>query len=215
MVVRGIIGGVAALLAIGATVLVVWHRRSHKRKQGRTLANVESSCLREATDQGTQGTLSPFNPTGLGPTEAEPLMVAGLVHRPSSLAPLEMQRGASFPVGLSGKELAQLRSNGFHSQAVDGQLSDPPSTAIAVGNVGAEVVTLVRTSTGETPADAFGDAAAAVTPSPSQLPTGTPPEALRLRLRDNFSRHEIRQLPVERSESPPPSYDSRPWAPNI
>ena len=216
MIVRVIIGGVAALLAIGTTALVVWHRRrqSHKRTQGQTPAGVASSFLREATDQGTQGTVTPFNPTELGSTETEPLMAAGLVHRPSSLAPLPLQPGASFPVGLSSKELARLRSNGLRSQSMDGRPSDPPSTAIAVRDVEAEVVTLVRTPTGDMLTDASGDAAAAAT---SHLPTGTPPEALRLRLEENLSMHEIYeilQLPAERSESPPPSYVSRSWAPN-
>ena len=92
---------------------------------------------------------------------------------------------------------------------MDGRPSDPPSTAIAVRDVEAEVVTLVRTPTGETSADAFRGAAAVAT---SHLPTGPPPEALGLRLEDNFSRHEmqeIRELLVERSEAPP-SYASRP-----
>ena len=217
MVVRGVIGGVAALLVVGTTALVVWHRRrqSHKRTQVHTPASVgSSSFLREATDQSMQGTVTPFGPTGLGPIEAEPLMAAGLVYRPSSLAPLALQPGVSFPVGMSSKELARLRSNGLRSQPMDERPSDPPPTAIAVRDVEAEVATLVRTPTGEMPADAPGDAATAAT---SHLLTGTPPEALRLRLEDNLSRHElheIRQLLVERFE-PPPSYASHPSASNI
>ena len=97
---------------------------------------------------------------------------------------------------------------------MDGQPSDPPSTAIAVMDVEAEVETPVRAPTGEILAGASLGAAAAVT---SHLPTGTPPEAPGLRLEDNLSRHElheIRQLLVERFE-PPPSYASRPSASNI
>ncbi len=71
----GVIGGVAALLAIGVIALVVVWRR-WRQSHGRT--SVGSSFLREATDQGTQVTLSPFT-TGLAPTEAVPL-AAGLVH---------------------------------------------------------------------------------------------------------------------------------------
>ncbi|KAH9044229.1 hypothetical protein EDB84DRAFT_1470134 [Lactarius hengduanensis] len=129
MTVGGVIGGVAAVLAIGTIALVAWHQRrqSHGHFVGHTCAG--SSFLREVTDQGTQVTVSPFI-TGLALTEAAPL-AAGLVHRPSFLkdSPLPLRRVVSFPVGLSSKELAQLRLNGSRSQPVDGRPSSPHLTA--------------------------------------------------------------------------------------
>ena len=133
--------------------------------------------------------MTPFSLPGLAPNEAAPV-VAGLVHRPSSPEDpsLPLRQEAPFPVGLSGKELARLRSNGLRSQAVDGRPPSPPSNATDGS-------------------DAF-EGAGTVTTGP--LASG----AQRLRLESNFSRDEIQQLLVERSESPP-SYASRPWASNM
>jgi hypothetical protein len=182
IVAGGVIGGVAALLAIGTIALPVWYRRRQSHR--RTSPSVGSSFLRDATDQSTYVAVTPFGQTGLALTEAAPL-AAGLVHRPSSPedVALPLRRVASFPVGLSDKELARLRSNGLRSQPMDGRPSSPPLTATDGS-------------------DAFEGAAAVATASS---------EAQRLRLESNFLRHEIQQLPVERSESPP-SYASRSWA---
>ena len=95
--------------------------------------------------------------------------------------PLRRMESVPVPVGLSSKELARLRSHGSRSQALDGPPPDPP---------------LANTIGG----DALEGAAVATT---------SLSEARRLRLETNFSRHEIQQLLVERSESPP-SYASRP-----
>ncbi|KAH9009214.1 hypothetical protein EDB83DRAFT_2531328 [Lactarius deliciosus] len=161
---KGIIGGVAALLAIGAIALV-------------------SEVVSEVT-------VTPFDPTRSITTEIA-LHLAGpqtdsqqlLSHRPSSPdgSPLPLRRAVPIPVGLSDKELARLRSlaNGPHSQPTEGQPSNPLLT--------------VTTDRGE-----LGSVAGAARSSS---------EAQRLRLENNFLRHEIQQLRVERSESPP-SYAS-------
>ncbi|KAI9464566.1 hypothetical protein BJY52DRAFT_1414561 [Lactarius psammicola] len=124
VVAGSVIGSVAALLGIGTTALVVWRQRrqSHRR------TSVGSSFLREATNQGTQVKVSPFI-TSLALTEAASL-AAGLVHRPSSPvdSPLPLQRVASFPVGWSSKELAQLRLNGSRPQPMDERPSNIPLT---------------------------------------------------------------------------------------
>ena len=185
-VVGGVIGGVTALLAIVTIALAVWHRRqSHKR----TSPSIGSSSFRDATDQGTQVTMTPFSLTGLAPTEAAPL-AAGLVHRPSSAGDpsLPLRQEAPFPVGLSDKELARLRSNGLRSQAMDRRPPSPRSTITDGG-------------------DASEGAVAAATGSSGLQ---------QLRLESNYLRvgPDIQQLLVERSESPP-SYASRPLASNI
>ena len=187
-VIGGVAGGVAALLAIGTIALAVWHRR--RQSYGRTYFG--SSFLRESTDQGTQVTVTPFNPTMLTPTEAPPLAAGTqmdfqqpLSDRPSSPEdlplPLRRMESVPVPVGLSGKELARLRSHGLRSQPMNERPPDPP-LADTIGR------------------DALEGAAVATT---------SLSEARRLRLETSFSRHETQQLLVERSESPP-SYASRP-----
>ena len=146
MIAGGVIGGVTALLAIGTVALAVWHRRRQRHR--RISPSVGSSSLRDATDQGTQVTVTPFGQTGLALTEAED---------PS----LPLRRGTSFPVGLSGKELARLRSNGLRSQPMDGRPSSPPLTAT-------------------NGSDAFEGAAATASS-----------EAQSLRFESNFLRHDI------------------------
>ena len=181
-VVGCVIGGVTALLAIGSIALAVWHRR--RRSHRRTPPSVGSLFFRDDTDQSTQVTVTPFSLTGLAPTVAAPL-VAGLAHRPSS--PQDpLRHVASFPVGLSGKELARLRSNGLRPRPMDGRPPTPPSTTTEGG-------------------DALEGAVAAATGSSG---------AQRLRLEILRDEPGIQQLPAERSESPP-SYASRPWTSNI
>jgi hypothetical protein len=193
-VIGGVAGGVAALLAFGTIALVVRHRRRQSR--GHTSAG--SSVFRESTNQGTQVTVTPFNPTMLTPTEAAPLAAGAQMDSPQRLfprplsswdSPLSLRRMVSVPIGLSGKELAQLRSNRLRSQSMAGQASHPPLT-----------VTIGR--------DALEGAEASPTSSS---------EARRPRSENNISRQEmpeVQQLPVERSESPPPSYFSRPQGSN-
>ena len=190
-VTRGVIGGAVALLTVGAIALVALHRR--KQRHGPT--SVGDSSSRESTDQGTQVTVTPFNPTVLTPTE----LATGTqmnFHQwsfsrpfPPRDSPLSLRRIVSVPVGLSGKELARLRSNRLLSQPIVGRASYPP-LSVAIGR------------------DALEGAAASPTSSS---------EARRPRSENNISMHEIheiQELPVERSE-PPPSYVSRPQDPNL
>jgi hypothetical protein len=181
------------LLALGTIALVVRHR--WRQNHGRI--DVGSSFLTESTNQGTQVTVTPFNPTMLTPTEAAPLAAGAQMDFHQQLFPppfppggstLSLRRMVSVPVGLSGKELARLRSSRLRSQSMVGRASYPPLT-----------VTIGR--------DALAGATA--------LPTSSS-ETRRLRSENNISRQEMHeiQLPVERSE-PPPSYVSRPQGPNM
>ncbi|KAH8977116.1 hypothetical protein EDB86DRAFT_3250304 [Lactarius hatsudake] len=185
VVIKGVIGGVVALFAIGAIALVVWRRRrqSHRR------TSIEPSSLSEIVSQGTQVTVTPFDPTGLTLAEVAPLLAGPqtdsqqlLFHRPSSPED-SPRRVATIPVGLSSKELARLRSLASASRAraqpTDGRPSDDP-------------LLTVTTDRGE-----LGGAAVAA----------SSPEAQRLLLENNFLRHEIQQLREEGSELPP-SYAS-------
>lgn len=196
VVTGGVIGGVVALLAVGTIALVVWHRRRQRHGYGRTSAG--SSFLGATTSHGTQVTVTPFNPTMLTPTEAAPLETATqmnfhqrLFSRPFSPgdSPLSLRRMVSVPVGLSGKELAQLRSNRLRSQPMVRRASYTP-LSVAIGR------------------DALEGAAASPTSSS---------EARRPRSENNLPRHEIHEiqrLSVEESE-PPPSYVSRPQGSNM
>ena len=189
--IRGILGGVAALLVIVAVALVVWRRQrqSHRR------TSVGPSSLGEVMSQGTQATVTPFNPTGSTLTEVAPLdagpqtdLQQRLVHRSSSEdSPLPLRGVVSVPVGLSSKELARLRSlaNGSLSQPMDGRPSNPPLTVTAT-----------------TDRDAVGGAAAAATSSPEARLFQSEVNVLRHEIM-----HEIQRLHAEISESPP-SYAS-------
>ena len=136
----GVIGGVAALLAIVTIALAIWHRR--RQSHGRT--DFGSSFLRESTDPGTQVTVTPFSPIMLTLTEATPLAAGTqidfqqrLSHRPSSPEDLllPLRRVQSVPVGLSSKELARLRSHGLRSQPLDGAPPDLPLADTIGGDV--------------------------------------------------------------------------------
>ncbi|KAH8995309.1 hypothetical protein EDB92DRAFT_1943297 [Lactarius akahatsu] len=149
VVTKGVIGGVAALLVIGAIALV-----------GQPTTAI---ALHLAGPQ----------------TDSQQL----LLHRPFSpdVSPLPLRHAVPIPVGLSDKELARLRSleNVPHSQPTEGQPSNPLLT--------------ITTDRGE-----LGGVAGVATSSF---------DAQRLQLENNFLRHEIEQLRVERSEFPP-SYAS-------
>ncbi|KAI9448894.1 hypothetical protein BJY52DRAFT_1228070 [Lactarius psammicola] len=188
-IIRGILGGVAALLVIVAFALVVWRRR----RQSHRHTSVGLSSLGEIMSQGTQATVTPFNPTGstlngVAPLDTGPQTNSQqrLVHHPPlEDSPLPLRRVVSVPVGLSSKELARLRSlaNGSRFQPMDRRPSNPPVTSTNNGS-------------------ALGVAAAAATSSS---------EARILRSEVNVMRHEImheiHRLHEEISESPP-SYAS-------
>ncbi|KAI9440205.1 hypothetical protein BJY52DRAFT_524154 [Lactarius psammicola] len=176
-VVGGVIGGVAVLFAIGAIALVEWRRpkQSHRRASVRSL-------LRQS-HRRTSVTVTPYSPTESELTEAVPLEAGPqtdwqqrLAHRP--FFPEDSPpstRVVSIPVGLSSKELAQLRSNGLRSPSTDGRPSGPSLAG-----------TIDR--------GALGSAAAEATSSF---------EAQRLRSEVDFLMHEIQQLRAERSDAPP------------
>ncbi|KAH9026765.1 hypothetical protein EDB85DRAFT_163077 [Lactarius pseudohatsudake] len=183
VVAKGVIGGVTALLVIGAIALVVWRRR--RRGYRRTSAEPLSP-----SDVVSEVTVTPFDSTG-PITNGIALHLAGpltdsqqlLFHRPYSPdgSPIPLRRAVPIPVGLSDKELARLRSleNGPRSQPMEGQPSNPLLTITA--------------DRGE-----LGGVAGVATSSF---------DAQRLQLENSFLRHEIEQLRVERSEFPP-SYAS-------
>ncbi|KAH9052588.1 hypothetical protein EDB87DRAFT_426127 [Lactarius vividus] len=181
--IRGVLIGVAALLVIAAIALVLWRRR----RQNHRHTSVAPSSF-EVMSQVTQVTVTPFNPTGSTLTEVAPLDAGSqwglrrLAHRPSSsedpLAPVPLRH---IPVGLSSKELAQLRSlaNGPRSRPIDERLSNSALT---------------------TDRDALGGAEAAATSSP---------EVQILRSEVNVLRDEIQRLHTEaRISESPPSYAS-------
>ncbi|KAH8995425.1 hypothetical protein EDB92DRAFT_204443 [Lactarius akahatsu] len=190
-IIRGVLGGVAALLAIVAISMIVWRRR--RQSHGRTSIGSPFEASGEVMSHGTQVTLTPSNPTRsalalpeVAPVDTRPQAdsQARLVHRSSSLedALLPLRRVVSVPVGLSSKELARLRrspANGSRSQSMDGRPSNPPLTSTADRG-------------------ALRDAAAAATPSP---------EAWVPRSEFDVLRHEIQRLHAVISESPP-SYAS-------
>ncbi|KAF8260626.1 hypothetical protein EI94DRAFT_1747935 [Lactarius quietus] len=166
-IVGGAICGVAGLLAVGTVALVLRHRRRQSHKS-------------------LSVTVTPYSPAN---TEAEPPGVRPqtdqqqqMVHPFSPLDTLLSSPSvASIPVGLSSKELAQLRSNGSRSEPTDGQPSDFSSAA-----------TIDR--------DALGSVATEATPLP---------EAQRLWSEVDLLRHEVQQLRAERTESEaPPTYVS-------
>ena len=114
---------------------------------------------------------------GVGPqTDRQQQMVHPFLPEDS---PLSSSGAVPIPVGLSSKELAQLRSNGSRSEPMDGQPSDSAPVAITDG-------------------DALGGVASEATPLP---------EAQRLWSEVDLLRHEVQQLRAERSEAPP-TYDS-------
>ncbi|KAH9013284.1 hypothetical protein EDB84DRAFT_1568730 [Lactarius hengduanensis] len=129
VVTKGVIGGVAALLAIGAIALVVWRRR--RRDYRRTLASAEPSFQSEVVSEDTVTLFDPTRPITTeialaGPqTDSQQL----LSHRPYSQdeSPLPLPGAVNIYVGLSDKELARLRplANGPRSQSTDGQPSNP------------------------------------------------------------------------------------------
>ncbi|KAI9447112.1 hypothetical protein BJY52DRAFT_375069 [Lactarius psammicola] len=131
----GVTSGIATLLAIGTIALVVWRRRS-RRGQSQSHESVRYVSPGGVIDLRPQGTVTPFNRMGPTLAEAAPLHAGPqaeqqqwLVYGPSSLEgpPLPSSRVLSVPVGLSSKELAQLRSR---SQPTNGGFSpDPPPTA--------------------------------------------------------------------------------------
>ena len=136
--------------------------------------------LRTNIDKDLKVKLTPYSPgineavsLGVRPqTNGQQQMVNPLLSSPSVV---------SIPVGLSGKELARLRSNALRSEPTEGQPSDSSPAAT-------------------TDRDVLGGGAAEAAPSP---------EARSLRSEVDLLRNEVLQLRAERSESEaPPTYVS-------
>ena len=127
----GAIGGIAALLGIGAIALVAGRRQSRSRRR----QSVGSAFEREVTTPEWPMTVTPFNPTliAVPALETDPQANshrrwtegiepegAPLVHTsPSSDSPVSWPYVVPFPVGLSCKELARLRNGSLRSQFGD------------------------------------------------------------------------------------------------
>ena len=125
----GTIGGIAALLGIGAIALVANRRRSRRRQ------SVGSAFEREIITSEWPMSGTPFNQafigvpmldsgaqTDLQQRRTEPVEPEGapLVHSsPSSDSPVLSPYVVPFPVGLSSKELARLRNGSLRSQSGD------------------------------------------------------------------------------------------------
>ena len=127
--------------------------------------------------------MTPYSPTesastevmlpGVGPqTDRQQQMVHPFFPEDSLLSSSGV---VPIPVGLSSKELAQLRSNGSRSEPMVGRPSDFSPAAL-------------------TDRDALGGVATEATPLP---------EARRLWSEVDLLRHEVQQLRAERSEAPP------------
>lgn len=145
-----------------------------------------ASFLRASTDEDFQVTTTPYSPgftQGVSPgvrlqTDGQQQMVHPFSARDSLLSSPGM---VSIPVGLSGKELAQLRTNASRSETTDRRPSDYSSPPTTDG-------------------DALGGVAAENAPSP---------DARRLWSEVDLLRHEVQQLRAERSEpEAPPTYVS-------
>jgi len=160
-VVGGTIGGVAALLTLGTMAFVMrWRRRQSHKSTSVTVTATESTYTEVVGSQTNQQQqiVHPFVPEN--PQRA-------------------FSDALSIPVGLTGKELAHLRSlaNGPRLESTD--IQSPPDSSSAS--------TIDR--------DAHVPVAAEVT-TPS-------PEAQILRSEFNLLRNEVQQLLAERSEAPP------------
>ncbi|KAH8997909.1 hypothetical protein EDB92DRAFT_1792338 [Lactarius akahatsu] len=135
----GAIGGVVALLAIGAAVLV-GRRRSRRPK------SIGSSFETDVVRPDLPMIVTPFDPTLVGATEpetgsstnwqqrsTEPVEpeIVPLAHAPNpSDSPVPSPRVVPVPAGLSSKELARLRRDISHAQPADTLPSGPSLPAI-------------------------------------------------------------------------------------
>ncbi|KAI9464135.1 hypothetical protein BJY52DRAFT_888853 [Lactarius psammicola] len=141
-IVGGAIGGVAALLAIGAIALVARGRRRRRRRP----KSIGSSSERDVIGPELPMIVTPFDPTLAAAAELEtgsqtnwrqrwtghePEIVPLIHASTSSDSPVPSLRTVPIPIGLSGKELARLREDNSRSQSTDALPFGPSSTAIA------------------------------------------------------------------------------------
>ena len=175
-IVGGALGGVVSLLAIGAIALLL---RVDRDKEANQLGLHKALFLRTTIDKELKVVMTSYNP---GITEMVSPRVRPQTDGQQQIAnPLLSPSVVSIPVGLSGKELARLRSYALRPEPTDGQPSDSSLAATA-------------------DRDVLGGGAAEAAPSP---------EALSLQSEVDLLRNEVQQLRAERSESEaPPTYVS-------
>ena len=177
-IIGGTIGGVAGLLAIGAIAFSLVRRR---RRQRGNLVGSAVSFLRATTnkDMKVTMTVTPYSPV---PADEVSLDILPQTDERQQMVERLSSEGVAFiPVGLSDKELAQLRSNASRYEPTDGQQSHFSSAATTDG-------------------DTLGGGAAAAGPSPNSQ---------RLRSEVDLLWQEVQQLRAERSEpEAPPTYFS-------
>ena len=126
----GTIGGVSVFLAIGAIALVVRCRRERIRRR----QSIGSSFQTVGPASNWPTTLTPFNQTHFEVSGLEtdtrmdsqqhwaghfrPESIT-LIQAPPLSSPVSSPHVVSFPIGLSGKELARLRAGNSRSQSND------------------------------------------------------------------------------------------------
>ena len=113
-----VIGGVAAVFAVIGVTIFVRHRRRRARPK---------SVFSDFRDAGPELIVTPFDPHISGAAQdsrilaEQPLVARGpeaeMVHRPSVTPPTPLPRPETpVPVGLSDKEIARLRAEGFNTR---------------------------------------------------------------------------------------------------
>ncbi|KAI9434459.1 hypothetical protein H4582DRAFT_1977644 [Lactarius indigo] len=145
-----------------------------KWRQWKQNHRTTSITVMSYADSSTESALIAAVPVDVGP-QAD--WEQQLAHGPFfwECTPHPLPPVVSTPIGLSGKELARLRSNGLRSQPTDRQ---PPDLSL--------IATTDEGAPGGLPAEATGSS-----------------EARRLRSEVEILRHEVLQLRAERSEAPP------------
>ncbi|KAF8273676.1 hypothetical protein EI94DRAFT_1167505 [Lactarius quietus] len=170
----GVVGGVAALILVAGTIAFI--RRRHR--QGELRKSAGSSLTGKANGPNPQMTVTPFNTTLAAPLEAG--TTSDGLFSTSEPTLLPSQGTVPVPVGLTGKELARLRSESVP------MLSPPSHTQSSPSRSQPSYPPTISTTDRNT-----------VTP--------TPDTTQRLQTEVETLRREMQQLRAERFE-PPPSY---------
>ncbi|KAH9019236.1 hypothetical protein EDB84DRAFT_1625344 [Lactarius hengduanensis] len=170
----GTIGGVAAVILVIGTIAFVWRRRRQHRMRKTVGPSFSNALMAADTDAGSQQQPRsdpvgmPTVPLNPGPPSSGPLLQSS----PCTLL---------IPVGLSNKELAQLRSRGIHVQLTPAESASSDSQPAPLP--------IVTTRQGE------------ATP---------PPEDMALQSEVEHLRREVQQLRAQEARAEifeaPPSY---------
>ncbi len=209
-----IAGGVAALILVAGTIAFVRRRR----RQDGFRKSAGSSFSSAAMEAGSQMTVMPFNPTlaVAAPLEAGSRSRTASDGRSSTSGPSlpPSQSVAPVPVGLTSKELAQLRSAAMRSPPTTHPWSSssgsPPSQSVApvpVGLTGKELARLRSAALRSPPTTHARTSSSESHPpiiSTAEGSTSTPaPETRRLQSEVESLRREMQELRAERFEAPP------------